>query len=326
MGPHRAGQRAGRSHQRAGARLSLFRSVARRSRRRRRRDADAARRSFAAGAPRARRRAGGKPERAAGDRDRARRRSAADRGAGLCAVAVIRRCRSGRCGGDRRAPRCRRRSPAAPRCRARSPRPSPKSARRNPACCWWKIATPISRRSRSIASSSGSAISRRSAKSLLARDDVPAATRQTLVIKLSETLAGFVARPRLARCRSRPAHRARGLREGDGDDRRGHAGDRASPAHPAFVRERAAHRRPHPARAVVRQYRVVRGSAGRADRHAGRARVGPGSRPRQRRLAGVVRQGRDCRLRPIRPSRKRSRRCARASSASRAAPRGSSGA
>ena len=82
-------------------------------RRRRRRDADAARRPFAVGAPGAGRRAGGKPERAAGHRAGARRRSAANRCAGPGAVAAFRRCRSGRCGGDRKQPRCRRRSQAA---------------------------------------------------------------------------------------------------------------------------------------------------------------------------------------------------------------------
>ena len=102
MGAHRSGRRAGRSDQRAGARLPLFRSVARRSRRRRRRHADAARRSLAAGAPRARRCAGREPRRAAGNHFRACRRSAEHRRAGAGAVAAVRRCRSGRCGGDRR--------------------------------------------------------------------------------------------------------------------------------------------------------------------------------------------------------------------------------
>ena len=102
MGTHRAGQRTRRGHQRAGARLPLFRAVVRRSRRRRRRDVDVARRSLAAGAPLACRCACRQSDRAAGDRHRARRRSAADRGAGLRAVAAVRRRRSGRCGRHRR--------------------------------------------------------------------------------------------------------------------------------------------------------------------------------------------------------------------------------
>src|ERR1700685_1023720 len=115
---------------------------------------------------------------------------------------------------------------AARRCRGRSPRPSPKSAPRKPAWCSWKMTLPTSRRRRPIASSSASVISPRSAsrcwrapiwrwrrahpparappaarwvrppaprEPLLARDDLAVATRQTLVAKLSDTLAGFVA-------------------------------------------------------------------------------------------------------------------------------------
>ena len=143
---------------------------------------------------------------------------------------------------------------------------------------------------------------------LLARDDIAAATRQTLVAKLSETLAGFVAGRELARRRSRPAHRARGLREGDGHPRGGDARRRAAPAGRAFVRQRPAHRRPDSARAVVRQCRLVRGGVGRTDRLAGRARLRPHPRPRQRRACGRCSTRRGCRPRPIPLSRRRSRR------------------
>ena len=163
MGPHRFGRRAGRSDQRAGARLPLFRSVARRSRRRRGRHADAARRSLAIGAPRAGRCACREPRRAAGDHFCARCRSAEHCRAGTGAVAAVRRCRSGRGGGDRRRRRSRPRWRAARRCRARSLPPSPKSAPRKPAWCWSKITQPTSRCPRPIASSSASVISRRSA-------------------------------------------------------------------------------------------------------------------------------------------------------------------
>ena len=99
-----AGERA-EATARAGPRLSLFRSFARRSRRRRGRDADVARRSVAAGAPGAGRRACSKSRCAAGNRFRAGRRSAEHRGAGAGAVAALHRCRSGRCGRDRNASR-----------------------------------------------------------------------------------------------------------------------------------------------------------------------------------------------------------------------------
>ena len=170
---------------------------------------------FAAGAPRARRRAGGKSERAAGDHAGAGGRPAADRRAGAGAVAAVRRRRSGRCGGDRRRQRCRRRSPAAPDCRVRSPPPSPKSAPPRRAWCCWKIPTPTLRlfSIERIVERHGHLAAIREA--LLARDDVAAATRLTLVAKLSETLAGFVAERQWLDAGSCAAHRARGMREGD---------------------------------------------------------------------------------------------------------------
>ena len=151
------------------------------------------------------------------DRAGAGRRSAADRRAGAGAVAAVRRCRSGRCGGDRRRRRAGR--DRQPRRAAALGRGRHRRSRHGEGVpgARGKSATPRSRRSRSIGSSSASAISPPFARRCLARDDVPAATRLALVAKLSETLAGFVAERAMARCRSRAAHRARGLREGDGD-------------------------------------------------------------------------------------------------------------
>ena len=77
--PPRSARRTGRGHFRAGPRLSLFRSVARRYRRRRRRDDHAAGRSLAAGAARARRRVRHLAKGAAGGGARARQRSAGNR-------------------------------------------------------------------------------------------------------------------------------------------------------------------------------------------------------------------------------------------------------
>ena len=279
------------------ARAYLYSDLSRRrSRRRRRRDADAARRSVAAGAPRARRGAGGEPERAAGGDSRARRRPAA-RSRRRCSR--FRRCLSMPIWSMRWRParrRCRPRSPAAPRCRARSPPRSPRSA--SAEACLVLLENPDA----DIAPFSIDRIVERFGhlaairEPLLARDDLPAATRQALVAKLSETLAGFVAGARMARRGPRAARRARGLREGDGRARRGIAGRRSAPADSPSARERPAHRRPDPARAAVRQRRAVRGGAGRACGHAARARVGPRPRRRHRGLARAVRQGRAARL------------------------------
>ena len=54
--------------------------------------------------------------------------------------------------------------------------------------------------------------------SLLARDDLPAATRQNLVTQTVANTCRFCRRPLMARGGSRTAHRARGLREGNGHD------------------------------------------------------------------------------------------------------------
>ena len=160
----RAARRKSRGHIGVGARLSPFRTIARRSRRRRRRDDHVARRSFTAGAARA----GGRV-----------RHSADRRRWWWCmrspTISRRSRWRSSRCRRccrkpisstwwPRRSRRRRRPLPAAPCCRARWPRRSPKSAPRRHVSRSWKIPTPISRNSRSIASSSGSAIWRRSAR------------------------------------------------------------------------------------------------------------------------------------------------------------------
>ena len=158
---------------------------------------------------------------------------------------------------------------------------------------------------------------------LLARDDLPVATRQTLVAKLSETLAGFVA----GREWLDADHAQRIARE---------ACEKATVALAAETPETEV-------RPLIRHLResgqltaglilrallsgnVVLFEEALAELagHAGRARVGPRARPRQRRVCARCSTKPGCRLRPIPPSRRRSRRCARAaSSASRAAPRG----
>ena len=146
---------------------------------------------------------------------RARRRPAADRRAGLCAVAAISSMPIWSMRPRPAAPWCSRRSRAAPRCRARSPRPSPKSARRNPVWCWWRITTPI------IAPFSIDRIVERFGhlaairEALLVRDDLPAADAADAGHQAIRDARRLCRRPRLARRRSRAAHHARGLREGD---------------------------------------------------------------------------------------------------------------
>ena len=78
-----------------------------------------------------------------------------------------------------------------------------------------KRATPKSCRSRSTASSQRFGHLAAIRDVLLARDDLPAPTRQALVVKLSETLADFVTARDMAGRGSRPAHHQGSLREGD---------------------------------------------------------------------------------------------------------------
>ena len=190
------------------ARAYLFRSFRRRWRCRRRRDADAARRPFATGAARARQRAGGKPERAAGDHAGARRPISrrSPRRCWRC-----RRCWSTPIWSMRWQPaagRCRRRSPVAPDCRVRLPPPSPKSAPRK--ACLVLLENPDA----DLAPFSIERIAERHGhlgairEALLARADVAPATRLTLVAKLSETLGRLCRRAAMARSGSCATHRA----------------------------------------------------------------------------------------------------------------------
>jgi uncharacterized protein (DUF2336 family) len=91
---------------------------------------------------------------------------------------------------------------------------------------------------------------------LLERDDLPAATRQNLVTRLSQTLVGFVA--------------SRSWLEEDRAQRIG----RAAAAHSSSLCERPAHRGFGFARAAIGQHHFVRRSIGRVERNAAWARVG----------------------------------------------------
>ena len=139
---YRSRRRTRRSHQRAGARLSLFGSLGQRSGGRRRRHDHAARRSVAAGAPRARRGLRRHRIRAADGGACARRRSAGRSRPGAATLAAVSRRRSGRGGRDRRAG-----APGGDR----QPRASallgfrgasPRSAAPRPAWSCWKTRTP----------------------------------------------------------------------------------------------------------------------------------------------------------------------------------------
>ena len=164
-------------------------------------------------------------------------------------------------------------------------------------------------------------------ETLMARDDLPMATRQALLSKLSQTLAGFVA----ARQWLGPEHAEYAAREACEKatvalaaetpyEEVGRPGAASAP-------ERTAHRRHDPARAALRQCGAVRGGAGGIVRPAARSRHQLYPRQEYFRLPRALPQGRAAGSAPIRRSAKRSRRCARACwSASRAGRRGSSGA
>ena len=141
---------------------------------------------------RARRGARVQRARAAGGDPGAGRRPARDRELGARTFAAAGRRRSGRCGRHR---------PPAGAGRHRQPRAvAERGLRRDRRGGIGRglpgpdreCDRPRSRRSRSIASSPVSAISPPIREAMLARDDLPATTRQALVAKLSETLAGFV--------------------------------------------------------------------------------------------------------------------------------------
>ena len=122
---------------------------------------------------------------------------------GARALAAAARCRSGRCGRDRRRRSCRSRSPAARHAAALGRRGDRRGRRRaRPAWCCSKTPAPTSRRSRSTASSSASAIWRRSARSCSRAHDLPAATRQALVAKLSRDARRLRHRAQMAGARA----------------------------------------------------------------------------------------------------------------------------
>ena len=169
----------------------------------------------AAGAARARRGVRLLAEGAARHRRCAGRRPSADCGTDFVALAADARSRShrSRChqpsrsaGGNRR-PRAVAADARRRHCRSRSVR--------KPVSRCWKIPTPTSRTFPSTAWSSASAILPPSAKTLLARDDLPMPTRQALLSKLSQTLGRFRHREALARLGARRIGGAGSLRAGD---------------------------------------------------------------------------------------------------------------
>ena len=122
-------------------------------------------------------------------------------------------------------------------------------------------------------------------ESLLAWPDLPAAIRHTLVVKLSETLAGFVVarrwmeEGRAQRIAQEACEKATVILAADVGRHAGVAADRP------FARDRPAHRRPGAALAPVRQHRFLRAVACRTGRAAGRARQRAAARPPRRRAS-----------------------------------------
>ena len=143
-------------------------------------------------------------------------------------------------------------------------------------------------------------------ENLLARDDLPMATRQALLSKLSQTLAGFVT----ARQWLGPEHAEYAAREACEKATVALAAETPYDEVAALMQhlapERPAHRRHDPARVAVRQCRAVRGGAGGIVRRAARPRhqlyprqeylrlprALPQGRPAGRRLSGVPRSDR----------------------------------
>ena len=114
-------------------------------------------------------------------------------------------------------------------------------------------------------------------ESMLVREDLPAATRQQLVAKLSQTLVGFVTSrawleegraQRIAREACEKATVTLAAASPNGEIR---------PLDPAPARKRPAYRRPGAASVAIRQCRAVRGGARRSLRHADRARQRAGA-------------------------------------------------
>ena len=141
---------------------------------------------------------------AADGRACARQRSAGRRRAGAAALAAVPRRRSGRGGRDRRAGAAGRdRRARASAVLGRPPR-SPRSAAPRPAWCCWKTrdAEIVPFSLDRIVERFGHLAAIRDV--LLARDDLPAPTRQALVVKLSRDARRLRHRARMARRRPRP--------------------------------------------------------------------------------------------------------------------------
>ena len=148
------------------------------------------------------------------------------------------------------------RSQAARRCHARWPPPLPKLAPQNPVWCCWKTATPKLRHSRSIGSSSVMVIWRRSASRCwnvrYRCGDAADAGRQAV-----GDAGRFRRRAPMARCRPRPAHRPRGLREGYRRTGCRYADHADAPADPSSACQRPVDGWSHFAGTVVRQCGAV---------------------------------------------------------------------
>ena len=247
----------------------------------------------------------------------------------LRAVAALRRCRPGRCGGDRRARRSRPRSPAAP------------ALPRSVAAAIAEVGTAeaclvlVENCDADIAPFSLDRIVERFGhlaairEALLARDDIPAADPADA----GRQAVGDAGRLRRRRAngstRIMPgASRARPARRRPSTHRRGCAGDAKCGPLIRHLRVSGQLTAGLILRALLSGNVVLFEEALAELAGMPVARVSGLVHDRgTRRLAGAVRQGAGCRPRPILRSRKRSRRCAKAaSSASRAARRGSSGA
>ena len=155
-----------------------------------------------------------------------------------------------------------------------SPRRSPKSAS---AKRFWRspaISRPICPRARCGASSSGSATTPRSREALLARPGCPPALRNELAAATARALADFAARRDWLAPERAAAHRPRGARTGDRHDLRlvRSASELADLVAP-HARRGNADRRRADARPAQRRSRLLRSGAGRDFRPRRAARV-----------------------------------------------------
>jgi hypothetical protein len=128
-------------------------------------------------------------------------------------------------------------------------------------------------------------------EAMLQREHLPAATRQALVAKLSQTLADFCLLPRMAGAGSRSPRGPGRVRKGYRDFGSCCTGRGGSAPYSTSARERPAHRRIGFARPPLRQSRNVHRSACGAFGYAAYARERAGPRPGRLRLAGGVRAG-----------------------------------